>query len=87
VDVDVSNTEWLFSLRDLKDRRRIPDRTHKACFPTLQIFCAPDILLEADHGGRAVQVVGLQPLACWNWVFESRGGLTFSCECCLLCRT
>ena len=71
MDVDVSNTEWLFCGRD---KRRFPRRTHKACFPTLQKFCVPDILLEADSGGRAVQVVGLQLLVCWNCGFESRRG-------------
>ena len=83
MDVDVSNTEWLFCLRDFKDERLIPGRTNKAWFPTLQKFCAADILLEADPGGRAVQVVGVQPLPCWNCGFESRRG--HDCLLRLLC--
>ena len=41
----------------------------------------------ADLGGRAVQGVGLRPLACWNYGFESRQGHgCVSCECCVLSR-
>jgi len=32
------------------------------------------VLLFADPSGRAVQDVGLRPLACWNFGFESRRG-------------
>ena len=28
----------------------------------------------ADHSGRVVQNVDLEPLACWDGVFESRRG-------------
>ena len=43
---------------------------------------------KADSSGRAVYGVGLRPLACWDWGFESRlGGWGDGCvsgECCVL---
>jgi len=41
----------------------------------------------ADPSDRAVKGVGLRPLACWDWVFESHRGhgcLSVCCECCVL---
>ena len=40
---------------------------------------------EADPSGRAVQGMGLRPLACWDCGFEPRRGHgCLSCECCVL---
>lgn len=41
----------------------------------IQIF--QGIKFNSDSSVRKVQVVGLRPLACWEWSFESRRGLRY----------
>jgi len=40
--------------------------------------------LGVDPSGRGVQGVGLRPLACWDYGFESRLGMDVSYDCCVL---
>jgi hypothetical protein len=68
------------------------------CPQTAQFFasdCTDWAILAAIHlqsivamyvsCGRAVEGVGLRPLTCWDWGFEShRGNGRLSCECCVL---
>ena len=49
----------------------MPKTEHDNIGP-FQLLITDNII--ADPGGRTVEGVGLRPLACWEWGFESRHG-------------